>query len=165
MADTAYLPRTVIEQLLRAMEALLVASVHGEVKVGEATGTDVAHRPAGWSFADACWFDRAEVTRLVSKAAGGAEVGLVLTEDEPVQLVANLTAAGPVPDLTDLHRVVVAAADKRTDVIAPTTTACSRPPAASSPKVRAARSPGRADPSPTSGKKQAPHDDRHALGP
>ncbi|MER7705174.1 condensation domain-containing protein [Kitasatospora sp. NPDC097605] len=119
MADTAYLPRPVVERLLRAMEDLLVRSVHGEVAVREAAGPERAHRPEGWAFADACWFDPAETGRLVSAAADGAPVRVAVTQDGPARLVADLTATGPAVDLAALHRAVVALVDGRTDVVAP----------------------------------------------
>ncbi|MFJ7250656.1 condensation domain-containing protein [Kitasatospora sp. NPDC098652] len=119
MADTVYLPRPVVERLLKAMEALLVRSVHGEVKVREAAGAERAHRPDGWVYADACWFDLAETGRLVSAAADGAEVRLSVVPGGPDRLVAELTAAEPATDLQALHRAVVALVAERTDAIAP----------------------------------------------
>lgn len=145
MADTAYLPRPLIERLLLAMEALLVNSVHGTVDVREATGADRAERPAGWSFLDACWFDRDAVAALVSEAAGGtATVEPVEDEDGRTRLVAEVvvrdgaggapgTGAASAPDAVAgseqtpaavadpvvLHEAVVAALAGRTDVVAP----------------------------------------------
>ncbi|MGF1426792.1 condensation domain-containing protein [Kitasatospora sp. LaBMicrA B282] len=118
MADTTLLPRPVIERLLRAVEALLIGSVHGAVEVRAAAGAEVAHRPAGWAFADSCWFDQAATARLVATAADGAEVRLTVAEDGPARLVAELTSARPLDPVT-LHRAVVEALDRRTDVIAP----------------------------------------------
>ncbi|MFB6887855.1 condensation domain-containing protein [Kitasatospora sp. NPDC056327] len=119
MADTAYLPRPVVERLLRAMEALLVRSVHGEVGLREAAGPDRAPRPDGWVRADSCWFDLAETRRLVSAAAGGAEVRLSLAQDGPERLVADVTATAPGTAPEELHRAVVALVEHRTDAVAP----------------------------------------------
>lgn len=120
MADTAFLPRPVIERLLLAMEHLLVESVHGAVDVREAA--EAVARPEGWTFLDACWFDRTAVVELVARAAGGKATVTVAEEGQDApRLLAEVEVEpeAATADPAALHRAVVAALAGRTDVIAP----------------------------------------------
>jgi hypothetical protein len=97
-ADTARIDRTDLEQLLRAVERLLLATAGRDLPAAEicpAAGIVPLERGPGWHFIDFCWVELAEVRHLVNSALAPAPTHVEVVED-PVhghQIVAYLAAS------------------------------------------------------------------------
>jgi Condensation domain len=95
LADTAYLPAPVAEQILRGIEALLCDAVTEEIGVSEIasrTGIKPVRRDPQWIRTPTGWVDLEEVERLIRQAAGGAEVAVFTRDDRGSTTTRAVTA-------------------------------------------------------------------------
>jgi Condensation domain len=125
LADTAYLPLPVIEQVLRGVETIVVEAAFRRVplaEIADLTGLRPPERGAGWEFIRSAWVRPAAVAEVVRKAAG-TEQAMVFSRASPAgtghELEAFVAGASASADLEDLHGKVVAELKGRTDAIAP----------------------------------------------
>lgn len=111
MLDTAYLPGSLGEVILRGIETLLCDAVAGEVRVDEIAeriGMTPAPRGSDWVRTPTGWVRPDDVALLVRAAAGGAPTAVLAQEQADSRGIRELVAyvAGPVP-VEDLHRRVL----------------------------------------------------------
>jgi hypothetical protein len=127
LADTAYLPLPVIEQVLRGVETIVAEAAFRQVplaEIADLTGLRPPERGVGWELIGPAWVRPSAVAEVVRKAAG-TEQAAVFTRLSPEGTGHELEAF--LPDLAtggsieDLHRKVVGELKGRTDVIAPGT--------------------------------------------
>ncbi|MFE2596800.1 condensation domain-containing protein [Streptomyces sp. NPDC059396] len=126
MADTRFLPRPVMEQLLLVMESLLVESVFGEMPVSKAIEQSArARRPDHWVLVEGAWCDPDAVARHVAQQAQGGEVAVkaipVPEAADPAECSLTAIVTGCAADLLPetLHARVVAGMDGAHDAVAP----------------------------------------------
>lgn len=121
-ADTCYVPRESMRQVLTGIERLLLAAATSELAAADlaaVTGIVPAARGEDWVRCADGWVDLAATRQLWAQVAGGRPAG-VLAEPAPdgARLVGYL--AGPAePDFGALHREMVQALAERSDVRAP----------------------------------------------
>lgn len=122
MADSRYLPPTVVERLLRGIERVACAAALGEdLSIGDVTrlvGVAPVERGPDWVRTRAGWVRPEAVQGLVERAARGARVRLRAhpLADGSVELHAHTEAD---LDVSALHRDVVAALTDQVGVVAP----------------------------------------------
>lgn len=128
LADTAYLPVSRVEQVLRGIETILVEAAFRPVMVAEVAELTGLREPdrSGWWPVRSGWVDPAAVRAVVATASGARDVAVFPDENG---LLALLAAPQDIGDLPALHRAVVDQLADRTDAVAPDRyVVCAAPP-------------------------------------
>jgi hypothetical protein len=123
-SDTARVPATEIESLLRGIERLIVAAAGGDVDLGglsEVTGVTPVVRGPDWLLVDSCWVELAEVQRLLNDALDvtAAHAFAVRGDDGNPAVIACLAASPRVRTSGQAHAACVAALDGRLTAMTP----------------------------------------------
>jgi len=122
-SDTRRVPQDEAEELLRAVERLLVTAAGSDLApaaVGPATGLRPIQRGAGWLLVDSCWIELAAVQQLLDDALG---TGLARVFAQPATTVDSHLVAYVVADGTltveEAHARCVAALAGRLTAMTP----------------------------------------------
>ncbi|MEV6709221.1 condensation domain-containing protein [Micromonospora wenchangensis] len=136
LVDTAYLPGSLGETVIRGIETLLCDAVTGEVRVAEIAGRiglTPARRGSDWVSTPAGWVRPQAVADLVGEVAGGVPAAALVDPagDGGVTVYAAASERSP----RELHRRVLDALPGRPGVAAPTgyVVCRSAPPAGAGP--------------------------------
>src|SRR3984957_18379309 len=119
--DTGLMPRAELESVLRAVERLLVAAAHGDVRAARMPGLIALDPLAGTShriLVDRCWVDVTDVQRLVDDALEPAAAH-VFASAGGRPLVACLTATDTVRTPEQAHARCMAALTHHPTAITP----------------------------------------------
>jgi hypothetical protein len=124
LVDTAYLPGSLGETILRGIETLLCDAVAGEVRVSEVSariGMTPARRGPEWVRTPTGWVLPGDVAELVRQAAGAAEAAVFAQAlpDTPGASAMTAYVAGTSVSPDVLHQRVLDLLPGRTGVAAP----------------------------------------------
>ncbi|MFJ8687778.1 hypothetical protein [Micromonospora wenchangensis] len=120
LVDTAYLPGTLGETVVRGIETLLCAAVTEEVRVAEIAGRiglTPARRGTDWASTPAGWVRPQAVADLVGEVAGGTAAAAFVDPTGDGGVTVYVAASG---SPQELHRRVLDALPGRPGVAAPT---------------------------------------------